>query len=262
MITGVARRHRPSLTARNVAVLRAASARPSVATGDPGGDERLARSLRAPVPVQLPGMAAYIAARTSFFDGQLLAACERGLGQVVILGAGYDGRPVRFRQPGVAFFEVDHPDTQADKRRRLADLGVDASDVRWVELDIGHAGAVTALAAAGHDASLPTHVMCEGVTAYLPIGVLRELLRSIRSGAAPGSTLAIDFAMPRRGRTIASRALLAATRLGTAVMGEQIVTLLSPDEAIALLHDTGWDDVVLVPPSEGSGAVFAAAAAR
>lgn len=209
MITGVARRHRPSLTARNVAVLRAASPRPSVATGDPSGDDRLARSLRAPVPVQLPGMAAYIAARTSFFDDQLLAACERGAGQVVILGAGYDGRPVRFRQPNVAFFEVDHPDTQADKRRRLADLDVDATDVRWVELDIGHDRADTVLATSGHEASVKTHFMCEGVTAYLPIAVLRELLRSVRSCAAPGSTLAIDFATPRRGHTT-SRAGLGA----------------------------------------------------
>jgi len=34
----------------------------------------------------------------------------------VILGAGYDDRALRFRSPGVRFFELDHPDTQADKR--------------------------------------------------------------------------------------------------------------------------------------------------
>jgi methyltransferase (TIGR00027 family) len=261
MITGMARRHRPSLTARNVAVLRAASPRRSVATGDPSGDDRLARSLRAPVPVQLPGMAAYIAARTSFFDDQLLAACERGATQVVILGAGYDGRPVRFRQPHVAFFEVDHPDTQADKRRRLADLDVDATDVRWVELDLGHDRVDAVLATAGFDATVATHFMCEGVTAYLPIAVLRDLLRSVRACAAPGSTLAIDFARPRRGDRIASRALLVATRLGTAVLGEQIVTLLPPDQAIALLTDTGWNGVELAPPTASSPVVFAAATA-
>jgi methyltransferase (TIGR00027 family) len=207
-------------------------------------------------------MAAYIAERTSFFDDQLLAACERGAGQVVILGAGYDGRSLRFRQPGVAFFEVDHPDTQADKRRRLADLDVYATDVRWVELDIGHDRADTVLATSGHEPSVPTHFMCEGVTPYVPITVLRELLSSLRSCAAPGSTVAIDFATPRRGRPIASRALLAVTRLGTAVMGEQIVTLLSPDEAVALLHDTGWNGVDLAPPSESSTVVFAVAAVQ
>jgi methyltransferase (TIGR00027 family) len=203
-------------------------------------------------------MAVYIAARTSFFDDQLLAACEGGARQVVILGAGYDGRSLRYRRPDVVFFEADHPDTQADKRRRLADLGVDATDVRWVELDIGHDRADAVLAAAGHEASVPTHFMCEGVTAYLPMGVLGELLRSIRSGAAPGSTLAIDFATPRRSHTITSRVLLAATRLGTAYVGERIVTLLHRDEAIALLHDTGWTDVDVLTP-ESSSVVFAVA---
>lgn len=107
-------------------------------------------------------MAAYLSARTSFFDNQLLAALERPVAQVVILGAGYDGRALRFRQPDVTFFEVDHPDTQADKRRRLADLEVDATDVRWVELDLGHDSTDAVLASSGHDAAVPTHFMCEG----------------------------------------------------------------------------------------------------
>jgi methyltransferase (TIGR00027 family) len=63
-----------------------------------------------------------MAARTRFFDSGLLHACERGVGQVVIVGAGYDGRPLRFRRPGVTFYELDHPATQADKRARLAEV--------------------------------------------------------------------------------------------------------------------------------------------
>lgn len=259
MISVMARRRRPSSTARNVAVLRAASPRRSIPTGDASGDERLAGSLRAPLPVQLPGMPAYIAVRTTFFDDRLLAACERDARQVVILGAGYDGRSVRFRQPHVTFFEADHPGTQADKRRRLAALGVDTADVRWVELDIGRDRADAVLAAAGHQASVPTHFMCEGVTAYLPMAVLRELLVSVRSCAAPGSTLAIDFLTPRRAHTLTSKVLLVATRLGTAWVGERIITFLTRDESIALLRDTGWTHVD-VPTPEASTVIFAAAA--
>lgn len=255
------RRHRPSSTARNVAVLRATSPRRSIPTGDASGDDRLGRSLRAPFPLQLPGMPAYIAARTSFFDDRLLAACESGARQVVILGAGYDGRAVRFRQPDVVFFEADHPGTQVDKRRRLADLGVDTADVRWVELDMGRNRADAVLAAAGHQASVPTHFMCEGVTAYLPMPVLRDLLRSVRSCAAPGSTLAIDFATPRRSLTLTSRILLVATRIGTAYVGERIVTLLHRDEVIAVLEGTGWNDVAIAT-SEASTVVFAVATVR
>ena len=69
----------------------------------------------------------FIRARTVFFDDAVLDAIDRGVKQVVILGAGYDGRALRFRTPGVQFFEVDHPATQVDKLRRLAYLGV-ASD--------------------------------------------------------------------------------------------------------------------------------------
>jgi hypothetical protein len=63
-----------------------------------------------------------IIARTRFFDGRVLAAISAGTGQVVILGAGYDDRALRFRSPGVRFFELDHPATQADKARRLRAL--------------------------------------------------------------------------------------------------------------------------------------------
>jgi O-methyltransferase involved in polyketide biosynthesis len=60
-------------------------------------------------------------------------AIDRGVKQVVILGAGYDGRALRFRTPGVRFFEVDHPATQIDKLRRLAALGVSVAGISFVE---------------------------------------------------------------------------------------------------------------------------------
>ena len=65
------------------------------------------------------GQGASLIARTRFFDDRVLAALSAGIRQVVILGAGYDDRALRFRSPGVRFFELDHPATQADKARRL-----------------------------------------------------------------------------------------------------------------------------------------------
>ena len=61
-----------------------------------------------------------MAARTRFFDEQTQAAIHADVSQVVILGAGYDGRAMRFADPGTRFFEVDQTATQADKRRRLS----------------------------------------------------------------------------------------------------------------------------------------------
>jgi hypothetical protein len=53
-----------------------------------------------------------------------VSALEAGIDQVVVVGAGYDGRALRYSRPGVRWFEVDHPDTQADKRERRLLVGL------------------------------------------------------------------------------------------------------------------------------------------
>lgn len=255
----MAGRGRPSLTARNVATIRLTLDRPTLVSGDSSGEDRLARSLRAPVLWQLPGMRAYIAARTRFFDGGLLHACERGVGQVVIVGAGYDGRSLRFRRPGVTFYELDHPMTQADKQARLAEVAAPAEDVRFVAADLRQDSVVAPLTTAGHDRRTATHFMAEGLTSYLPSGLLRDVLRSLASVAAPQSTLAIDFLEPPNHRSAASRLLLGLVRAGTAMMGERIVTLVTSGDAASLLGDAGWHDAELSRPDISMQVVFATA---
>ena len=70
-------------------------------------------------------MRSFIAARTKFAEDALLTAVARVVEQIVILGAGLDTLAYRssFRRR-VRVFEVDHPDTQAWKRRRLAHVGI------------------------------------------------------------------------------------------------------------------------------------------
>ena len=64
-------------------------------------------------------MADLIALRTATIDGAVRDAIAAGARQLVILGAGYDGRAWRLADlAGVKVFEVDHPATQADKRAR------------------------------------------------------------------------------------------------------------------------------------------------
>ena len=67
-------------------------------------------------------MRIFIAARTRFAEDALAAAAERGVRQLVVLGAGLDTyayrHPLRDR---LHIFEVDHPATQAGKRQRLED---------------------------------------------------------------------------------------------------------------------------------------------
>jgi methyltransferase (TIGR00027 family) len=255
----MASRSRPSLTARNVARVRRGLERPTVASGDPAGEDRLVDSLGLVLPVQVPGLAAYIRERTEFFDNTLLDACAAGAQQVVIVGAGYDGRSLRYRQPGVTFYEVDHPATQADKQARLRRAGADASDVRFVAVDFGHESIAERLGAAGHDADVVSHFICEGVTPYLPNDDLTALVDDVAERAAPGSTLAIDFA--QRSTSGLRDLMLRAVRTGTALMGERMVTMLSADEAVELLERGGWPRV-RVHPVRGPFPVVHAVASR
>ena len=121
------KREQASLTAQRVAAQRALIARVPADRGDPAADDRLGRDVAADQTVnpQSP-MFAYLAARTRFIDSVVVRSLQRGVTQVVIAGAGYDGRALRYGKPGVRRFELDHPATQADKLERLARLGLRA----------------------------------------------------------------------------------------------------------------------------------------
>src|SRR5687768_9993771 len=100
---------RPSFTARGIAHVRARLNRPSAVTGDPDAGALLAQDLGMSLPLQLYGpFVSYVRGRTRFFDSQVADALGSAPGQVVIVGAGYDDRALRFRTPDIRFIEVDH----------------------------------------------------------------------------------------------------------------------------------------------------------
>ena len=215
--------------------------RPKTPTGDPGAEERLYAGLRTPIlwpaGISLHG---WLKARTEFFDEATLAAIESGVGQIVIVGAGYDGRALRFHQQGVRFFEVDHPATQADKRHRVEQLGATTQAATYIPHDLAQGNLADALAAAGHIRDEPSLFLCEGLLLYLPLSLTEELLRTLRGCAGPGSRLALSGheVDPEAGpvgklRMAGQRALLTAIR-------EPRRSLFGPGELDALLRRTGW----------------------
>jgi methyltransferase (TIGR00027 family) len=85
----------------------------------------------------------------------------RPAGQVVICGAGYDDRALRFRSPRTRFIELDHPATQADKADRLRAVGAGPDGVVLAPADFRDDDVAAVLAAAGHDTVRPTLFLCE-----------------------------------------------------------------------------------------------------
>ena len=238
----------PSATARLVAAHRLGFARADTDYGDPAADEALAADVAAGPAAAANRMHDYLAARTSFFDRTVVGAIDRGVRQVVVGAAGYDGRAFRYAKPGVRWFEVDHPATQRDKLARLARLGIAASHVRFAEADFTRDPVADRLRAAGLDTGAPSLFLLEGVAVYLELAVLETVLGQFRQVAAPGSQLAISVSLSRE-RDNAARARF---RARVAALGEPARTTLEASEAEALLARTGWR-IAGAPGEEAAG---------
>jgi methyltransferase (TIGR00027 family) len=232
-----------SRTSQVVALARAEMERPVTPAGDPAAQWRLCAGMR---PGR-EGVRPNIIARTRFFDQQVLAAIEAGVPQVVICGAGYDDRALRFRSPRVRFFELDHPATQTDKARRLAELGA-SQGVALVPADFRADDVAAVLAAAGHDAARPTLFLCEGLLVYLEAAVIDRLLAGLRSHAAGGSALAASMATHPEGMDSAqvATALNAGRRNGEA---EPWVTIRPLAEHLRALERADWSPEQCVDPA-------------
>ncbi len=224
----------PSLTAQRVAAHRLGYDRIPAPYGDPAADDALAAEVAGGIQVPDGRMHDYLGVRTAFFDRIVVHAIDRGIGQIVIGGAGYDGRALRYAAPGVRWFEVDHPATQRDKLAKLLQLGLDVGHVRFVAVDFTQDPADERLSGAGLDASAPTLFLLEGVAVYLEAAVLEAVLGKFRDVAAPGSRLAIS--MPVTGT------FRAGSRFRTAVagLGEPALSRFEPSEVEDLLTRTGW----------------------
>ncbi len=229
-----------SVTAQRVAAHRLGFDRVPAAHGDPAADERLARDVAGGVDVTTSSasMVGYLAARTAFFDRVVVGAIERGVRQVVVAAAGYDGRALRYATPEVRWFELDHPDTQRDKVARLDRLHIDAGDITFVPADFSVDDAGRSLTAAGLDPDQLSLFLCEGVAIYLDRCVLDALMRSLRAVACTGSRLAISVSMATN--ATAEELRRTAFRNAVAAMGEPARTVLTPDEVDSLLVATGW----------------------
>jgi len=145
-------------------------------------------------------MADMIALRTAAIDKAVREAVADGAKQLVILGAGYDGRAWRLPElAGVKVFEVDHPATQSEKRARLVELPPSIGNVEFVPIDFVRDSLDKILDKAGHDRSLPTCWIWEGVVMYLARDVVRATLAGIARRSARGSTLVVNYHGPGRG---------------------------------------------------------------
>jgi methyltransferase (TIGR00027 family) len=241
-----------SHTARSVAARRLGFDRVPADFGDPEADLALSRDVAAGLEPSPGRMHEYIRARTAFFDRVVVKAINAGVRQVVVGAAGYDARSLRYARPGVRWFEVDHPATQADKLERLARLGIEAGHVRFVAADFTRDSVADRLRAAGLDDRRPALFLFEGIVVYLEEEVTESVLAQFREVTVAGSALAISVSTASAGQADAGRGddARAAFRARVADLGEPARSVLEPAEAEVLLARAGW--AAAGPFGEGS----------
>jgi methyltransferase (TIGR00027 family) len=252
-----------SFTAETMALQRAFESHRSPSTrlfNDPYADEFLhgplrviSRASRLPVlgpavprlydAVVGPGPRPSAIARTRLID-DVLSGIGPEIGQVVILGAGFDSRAFRLEAlAGRTVFEVDHPATQVTKRTIIDRIGLEdagAARVVYVAVDFERDALDLRLEAEGFDRSAPSLFLWEGVTNYLTAKAVDQTLATIRTLSAAGGLLVFTYV--HAGALDGSVHFPEARRWlkGVALSGEPWTFGLRPDELDAFLERRGY----------------------
>jgi methyltransferase (TIGR00027 family) len=154
-------------------------------------------AIRRLLHIAAPGSYGFAVTRTRHFDEVLLRESHVGIEQLVLLGAGYDSRPYRFGAAltKVKIFEIDHPGTQARKRRILQRSGKSAPrNLTYIPVDFNRQSLQAALTEHGFSPQKRTLFLWEGVSYYLPQPVVEEVLDFV-GGCVPGSSIVFDYAL-------------------------------------------------------------------
>lgn len=189
----------------------------------------------------------FVNARTLHIDAQLVRAAAEGIGQVVVLGAGYDSRAYRFQRayPKLVFFEVDLPAMIRAKKQAVERLlGRLPRHVRYVPIDFNTQTLGGVLAAAGYEPGTKSLFIIEGVVMYVNDPGNGATFDFIRRNSPPGSRVVYDYVL-RRVVEGDHAGLYGAKQLteGVASVGEPFVSGWTPEEAAAFAAKHGLEVV-------------------
>ena len=144
----------------------------------------------------------------------------------------------------IRLFEVDHPDSQREKRAHIGHVEQRAREVKFVAVDFTRDNLAERLEAAGDDPSLRTTWTWEGVVMYLTLDEVAATLRVIAARSAASSRLVIVYIAP--GSWIMPVVALVVRRFG-----EPFRSHFRADEMKAAVGHAAERDDSCVPPAMG-----------
>ena len=192
------------------------------------------------------GYRASIVGRARFIEDLVLEQSRQGVSQYVILGAGLD--TFAQRRPELAsklqVFEIDKPETQEWKRRRLMETGAGCpKNLKMVPVDFEAGESWTEkLKSNGFNASQPAVVASTGVAMYLTREANAATLRQIAEFAS-GSVLAMTFMLPTELVDADERPQYEMVQARAREAGTPFISLFRPPEILALAREAGFREV-------------------
>jgi methyltransferase (TIGR00027 family) len=193
----------------------------------------------------------FIAVRTRFAEDALAAAVERGVRQLVILGAGLDTYAYRGAcRDRLRIFEVDHPATQAWKRQRLADAAIPLPPcLTFAPIDFERETLAKGLEDAGFNPAEQTFFTWLGVVPYLTEEAVWSTLTFI-ANLPNGAHVVFDYSDPPASLPAEGRASHERSAARVAKVGEAWLSYFAADELRNRLLDIGFADVEDLGPRQ------------
>lgn len=142
-----------------------------------------------------PGLTEYMIARTAYFDRLFVGALNAKTSQIVLLGAGYDSRALRFADAnrGTRIFELDAAPTQERKVQCLRKARIAIPEqLTFVPIDFNRESLGDALGKAGYKNDQKTLFIWEGVSYYLEMESVDRTLEFVSHASHPESAIAFD----------------------------------------------------------------------
>jgi len=185
---------------------------------------------------------ASILARARFIEDLIIEESKHGISQYVILGAGLD--TFSQRRADVAsklqVYEIDQPDTQTWKQRRLNELGFGIPEwLHFVSVDFETSSWWEQLLKSGFDINKPAVVACTGVSLYLTKDAITATLNQIAK-LMSGSKLAMTFYLPMELMDEEDKPLQQIAEKGAREAGTPFVSFYSPSEILTLANKAGF----------------------
>jgi methyltransferase (TIGR00027 family) len=201
---------------------------------------------------RMRGLRAMLAVRSRIAEDLLHDAVARGVRQYVILGAGLD--TFAYRNPyavdRLMVYEVDHPATQAWKRKLLAAAGIDCpASMAFVPVDFESDKMAEQLKKAGVTGAAAVFAWL-GVTMYLQPATVMNTLSDIARLHAPGTTIVFDYVPDDSALGIMQRMLRRMQQVRYGRLGEPWVGFFNPERLSAELKKLGYADIRDLGPAE------------